>query len=116
MSIKNVPTLVCDGCGAVIDMDFYIRVHPGDQEILQRDPSRSPERDFCCEACKEWWYAEFPTDGPWGPAWEERAWWWQQRQNGEHTSIRTAHTEMPLVDTHANFVHPETVRVDGEAS
>ena len=107
MSWKNVPTLVCDGCGQVIDMDFYIRLDPSGQRVVQKDHSHSPERDFCCEACKEWWRAEYPPDGAWGPAWDEREWWRHQMQTTDHVPVRTTHDDLPLVDTHAHFDDPQ---------
>ncbi len=111
MSTYHVPVLVCDGCGTQIDMDFYIRIQPTDQKVIQRNPEESPERDFCCEACQSWWQAEFPADGPWGPAWYERDWWFERVQAGkERAHIRTAHDQMPIVDTHAHFDDPETIK------
>jgi hypothetical protein len=105
MSLKTVQVLVCDGCGAEIDMDYYIRIRPEGQPVLQRDLTASPERNFCCEACEQWWHAQFPETGYWGPGWEERAWW--HEQVGPHHAVRTAHAEMPMVDVHAHFTDPE---------
>ncbi|MBZ0276952.1 MAG: hypothetical protein K8I60_12450 [Anaerolineae bacterium] len=108
MSIKNVPTLVCDGCGAVIDMDFYIRIRPTGQKVIQSDPTLSPERDFCCDACESWWHAQFPASGPWGPAWVERDWWCDQvGPCAERAHVRTAHAEMPLSENRSYYDDPE---------
>ncbi|MDL1885915.1 hypothetical protein FBR01_20030 [Anaerolineae bacterium CFX8] len=110
MSVRNVPMLICDGCGSVIDMDFYIRIRPTRQTVVQKDPCTSPERDFCCEACAAWWHAQFPESGPWGPAWDEREWWCEQVGDcGERARVRTTHDEMPLVDVRAHFEDPESL-------
>lgn len=111
MSTRLVPVLVCDGCGAEIDMDFYIRVNPGsDRRILQKDTSEATERDFCCEACREWWKAQYPESGPWGPAWDERDWWRQSMLTCDHVPVRTTRDSLPLVDTHSHFENPEPIR------
>lgn len=108
MSVRNVPTLICDGCGSVIDMDFYLRIRPAHQTVVQKDLSLSTERHFCCEACQSWWFAQFPEDGPWGPAWDERDWWCKEVGDcGERARVRTAHDVMPLVDVHAHYDDPE---------
>lgn len=110
MSWKDVPTLVCDGCGQIIDMDYYIHITPVNQQLLQENMAVSPERHFCCEACKEWWHAQYPEDGPWGAAWDEHEWWQQQLQASGHVPVRTTHGEMPLIDTHTHFGDPEPVK------
>jgi hypothetical protein len=108
MSIKIQKVLVCDGCGTTIDMDFYIRIQPAGQRVLQLDASLPVERDFCCEACEVWWQAQYPASGPWGPAWEEREWWAEQAgPEYRQRHLRTTHSAMPLVDTHAHFEDPE---------
>ncbi|MBL8162032.1 MAG: hypothetical protein JNJ61_08605 [Anaerolineae bacterium] len=111
MSTVLVKTLVCDGCGAVIDMDFYIRLQYAGQRLLQQNPNIPLERDFCCEACKEWWLAQYSHADIWGPPWEEREWWRDQvEQMHEHVPVRTTHDVMPLVDTHAHFEDPEPLK------
>ena len=110
MSIQRVPVRVCDGCGTVIETDYYIRIRPVTQKVVQQDRSKSPVRDFCCEACERWWRAQFPATGPWGPAWDEREWWCDQvGPCAESLHIRTAHEESPLVDTKVHFDTPERV-------
>ncbi|MFN8377025.1 MAG: hypothetical protein U0694_29630 [Anaerolineae bacterium] len=111
MSIRKVPTVVCDGCGTVIDADYHIKLDNRDQKVVQKDRDGSTQRDFCCEACAEWWHAEFPADGAWGPAWDEREWWWKHvRPRKEHPHLRTAHEESPLTDTKVHFESPEKTR------
>ncbi len=110
MSWKMMPILVCDGCGTMIDTDYYLTLEPTDQKIVQRDVSLPPERDFCCEACEAWWKAEYPESGTWGPAWEERDWWRHQTQNQAHVAVRSAHEEMPLTDNHSYFDKPEPIK------
>lgn len=108
MSVRNVPMLICDGCGTVIDMDFYLRIQPSHQPVFQQDPCLPVERHFCCEACQSWWNAQFPDTGPWGPAWDERDWWCETVGDcGERARVRTTHDVMPLVDTGAHFDDPE---------
>jgi hypothetical protein len=109
MSWKMTPVLVCDGCGTVIDTDYYILLDPSDQEVVQKDLQVPAERDFCCEACEEWWKAEYPEDGVWGPAWAERDWWRHQAQNSEHVRVRSAHEDMPLVENRSYFDDPEPI-------
>jgi hypothetical protein len=112
MSIRNVPVVVCDGCGATIEMSFYIRIQPARQPVVQKDPTRSPERDFCCEACEAWWKAQFPASGPWGPAWDEREWWCQEvGPCADHVRVRTARDVMPLVDVQSHFDKPEEIPI-----
>jgi hypothetical protein len=77
MSIHLVPLLICDGCGTIIEKKNYVKVRPGAQKVIQKDKRHSYERDFCCEACMTWWQAQFPATGPWGPAWDERDWWFE---------------------------------------
>jgi hypothetical protein len=110
MSWKMIPVLVCDGCGTVIDTDYYTMLDPADQPVLQRDKSVPAERDFCCEACEQWWRAEYPENGPWGPAWEERAWWRQHVLNADRVPVRTAHEEMPLAENRSYFDKPEPLK------
>lgn len=107
MSWKMTPVLVCDGCGTAIDIDLYLSIDPDGQEVLQKDSEVPTERDFCCDACEAWWKAEYPESGPWGPAWEERAWW---RQKREHVPVRTVHEEEPLSDNHSYFDDPEPIK------
>jgi hypothetical protein len=108
MSIKLIPVIVCDGCGTVIETDYHIQIHPQNQEVVQRDPARSSQRDFCCEACEEWWYAQYGGDGPWGPAWDEREWWCAIfGPCAEKAHVRTTHDESPLVDVRVHFDSPE---------
>jgi hypothetical protein len=108
MSIRLLPVVVCDGCGTVIDFDYHLRLIPENQKIIRQDPTRPPERNFCCEACESWWLAQFPLEGPWGPAWDEREWWCQETGAcGERAHVRTAHVESPLVDTKVHFEDPE---------
>ncbi len=110
MSIRSAPVLICDGCGTVIEKDFFIKISPQHQEIVQQDPSLSTDRDFCCEACLEWWQAQFPADGPWGPAWDEHDWWCTHvGPCAERARVRTAHEELPLLDTKVHFESPEHV-------
>ncbi|NWF68057.1 MAG: hypothetical protein HXY40_03135 [Chloroflexi bacterium] len=108
MSTRYVPYIVCDGCGTVIEADYHIRISPQQQPIVQRDPNAAPQRDFCCEACAAWWHAQFPANGPWGPAWDERAWWCDHvGPCAASVHIRTTHEEAPLVDTKVHFVDAE---------
>lgn len=109
MSWKNIPVLVCDGCGTVIDTDYYTILDPTHQAVVQRDLSLPAERDFCCEACEAWWKAEYPETGAWGPAWEERGWWREQPQNRDHIGVRTDHKEMPLSENRSYFDKPEPI-------
>lgn len=110
MSRTLMPVLVCDGCGAPITSDFYIRIRPENQKVLQRDITLSEERDFCSEACYTWWKAEYPAEKLWGPAWEDRHWWREQIKPEQHTPVRTAHEEMPIIDAHAHFEDPEPLK------
>lgn len=108
MSIRCVPVLVCDGCGAVIDMKFFRKINPTAQKVIQHDRHASPERHFCCDGCEAWWHAQFPADGPWGPAWDERDWWCEKvGPCAERSHVRTAHAEAPLVDTRLHYEDPE---------
>ncbi len=107
MSRKMIPVLVCDGCGTVIDVDLYLSIDPAGQEVLQKNPEVPAKRDFCCDGCEAWWKAEYPESGPWGPAWEERDWW---RQNRAHVPIRSAHEEEPLSDNRSYFDDPEPIK------
>src|SRR5574341_2070847 len=101
MSTRLIRQLICDGCGTLIEVDSYIRVRPSGQAVIQKDKRHSYERDFCCEACQSWWFAQFPADGPWGPAWDERDRWSQHSGTyGQRAHVRTTHDDMPLVDTH----------------
>lgn len=110
MSWKIVPTLICDGCGTVIDTDYFLAIEPTVQAVLQRDTTTPAERDFCCEACEAWWKAEYPQSGPWGPAWEEREWWRHHVLPGQHVPVRTAHEEMPLAENRSYFDDPEQIK------
>ena len=123
MSIRSVPVLVCDGCGTVIGMDFYITLNPTPaQPIVQRDRTREPDRHFCCAACEAWWHAQFPPTGPWGPAWDERNWWCDHvGPCAERARVRTAHAEAPLMDLEFHDSNPERIlhpgpRIDRTAS
>lgn len=108
MSIRDVPVIVCDGCGAAIDTDFYITRRPAGQQIVQQNPERDPARHFCCAACEAWWGAQFPREGLWGPAWDERAWWCDNvGPCGERARVRTAHEEAPLMDMAFHDHDPE---------
>jgi hypothetical protein len=112
MSIRTVSVLVCDGCGTVIDMDFYIRACPGDQKDAQKVVKRrridSSERHFCCEACEAWWRGQFPVSGPWGPAWDEREWWCEKvGPCSESIRVRSTHEKMPLLDLEGHLEDPE---------
>ncbi len=108
MSIRRVPVLVCDGCGTVIENRFYLTARPTGQKIVQHDPCLTPERNFCCEACQAWWNAQFPADGPWGPAWDERDWWCEHvGPCAERSRVRTVYEEAPLVDNKVHFEDPE---------
>lgn len=110
MSIRNIPVLVCDGCGTAIGMDFYITRRPTTQKVIHQNPDRSPERHFCCAACEAWWNAQFPLEGPWGPAWDEREWWCANvGECGERARVRTAHTESPLMDMTFHDNDPERI-------
>ncbi len=111
MSVRNVQVLICDGCGTEISTDFYITLRPGPrQKVIQRDPKRSPERHFDCEACASWWRAQFPPEGPWGPAWDERDWWCARvGPCGERARVRTVHEENPLVDLEFHEKDPEPI-------
>lgn len=91
MSIRQVPTIICDGCGTVIDADFHVKIDVGQQKVKQPHAKSPTRRDFCCEACKAWWFAEFPAEGPWGPAWDDREWWW------EHVAPKKHHTHLRSV-------------------
>ncbi|GEM_PF-4704099 len=111
MSVRNVSMLVCDGCGTVIDMDFYITLRPSGQQVIQQDPSRPVERHFCSKACESWWRGQYPADGPWGPAWDERDWWCENvGPCGERARVRTAHEEMPLLDLENHMEDPEPLK------
>lgn len=108
MSKRNIPVLVCDGCGTVIEIDFYIPRSPENRRVVQRDPTASPERHFCCNACEGWWNAQFPADGPWGPAWDERDWWCDNvGPCAERARVRTAKVVDPLVDMEFHDRDPE---------
>ncbi len=109
MSIKLIPTRICDGCGSEIEMDYYLRRYPEGQTVLQRDKDASPERDFCCEACRDWWLAQYATDDPWGPAWDEREWWRHTMATCDHIAVRTTHDAMPLIDQNVHFEDPEPI-------
>ena len=105
MSWKLTPILTCDGCGTTIDIDTYVTLRPTEQTILQKDPDMPASRHFCCEACEVWWKAEYPESGPWGAAWNERHWWWEQ--TGPHVNVRSEHAEEPLAHNHSYFDKPE---------
>ncbi|GAB4572275.1 MAG: hypothetical protein Kow0077_11250 [Anaerolineae bacterium] len=109
MSERTVSVLVCDGCGTVIDIDFYITRRPGsNQKVIQRNKKASPERHFCCAACEGWWNAQFPPEGPWGPAWDERDWWCDRvGPCAERARVRTAKVVDPLVDMEFHDRDPE---------
>ena len=108
MSTRKVPTLICDGCGTVIDMDFYITRRPARQKVLQQERTVSPARHFCCQTCESWWHAQYPVSGPWGPAWDDRDWWCEHAGPcGERAQVRTAHAANPLVDMEFHDEDPE---------
>lgn len=108
MSIRYVPTLICDGCGTVVESGACRKQLPAGQIVVQKSKARSVERHFCSEACEAWWQAQFPASGPWGPAWDEREWWCEHvGPCAERAHVRTAHDAMPLVDVHAHFEDPE---------
>ncbi|MBL8116093.1 MAG: hypothetical protein J0L63_02560 [Anaerolineae bacterium] len=107
MSTRLQPVRICDGCGAEIDTDYYLHIHPTGQRILQRASTTNSERDFCCEACQAWWMAEYPISGLWGPAWDDREWWHHQMLTCDHISVKTAHNELPLVNANTHFDDPE---------
>ncbi|NPV68067.1 MAG: hypothetical protein HPY64_13060 [Anaerolineae bacterium] len=110
MSKRLVPILVCDGCGTEITVDFYITRQPGNQKVIQRDRHALPERHFCCAACEGWWDAQFPPQGPWGPAWDERDWWCEHvGPCAERARVRTVHKEEPLVDLEFHDRDPEPI-------
>ncbi len=110
MSIRNVPLLICDGCGTAIHSEFYLTLKPSGQRVIQQQPRRSPERHFDSEACAAWWWAQFPASGPWGPAWDERDWWCKHvGPCGERARVRTAHQENPLVDLEFHDADPEPI-------
>jgi hypothetical protein len=110
MSTRYVPTTICDGCGTVIETDYHLKIKPHGQKVLQPTAISSAWRDFCCEACEEWWHAQFPAEGPWGPAWDERDWWCENvGPCAERAHVRTAHEEMPLIDTKVHFKDPEQI-------
>lgn len=114
MSKRNIPVLVCDGCGTVIAIDFYITRHPATQEVLQPDPDTSPERHFCCNACEGWWNAQFPPEGVWGPAWDEREWWCEHvGPCAERARVRTVKAVDPLVDMEFHDRDPEALPKSG---
>jgi hypothetical protein len=82
MSIHLAPTLICDGCGTIIEKQNYVKIRPtAGQKVIQKDKRHSYDRDFCCEACMSWWRVQFPANGPWGPAWDERDWWREQTRH-----------------------------------
>lgn len=110
MSIRTMPILICDGCGTVISMDFYITRQPIDQKIVSQDEASAPERHFCCTACEGWWNAQFPPEGVWGPAWDERHWWCENvGPCSERARVRTAHEAHPLVDMDFHEKDPEPI-------
>jgi hypothetical protein len=110
MSIRKTPVLICDGCGTTIGMDFYITRRPARQKVVKQDRHSSSERHFCCSACEAWWNAQFPQEGPWGPAWDEREWWCDNvGPCGERARVRTAHEESPLMDMEFHVTDPEPI-------
>lgn len=42
----RLPTLVCDGCGQTIDMDYYIHITPVNQQLLQEYMAVSSRTSF----------------------------------------------------------------------
>jgi hypothetical protein len=110
MSWKLVPTRICDGCGAEIDTTYFISMKPEGRKVLRRDTTLPAKRDFCCEACAEWWRARYPENEPWGPSWDEREWWHEQVLTREHIFVRSAHKNMPIAENHTYFEDPEPIR------
>ncbi len=110
MSIRTVPVLICDGCGSQIDMTFYSTRQPQGQKVVLHRHDDAPDRHFCCAACEAWWHAQFPAEGPWGPAWDEREWWCAHvGPCGERAQVRTAHADTPLVDMEFHDHDPEPI-------
>ncbi len=113
MSKRSIPVLMCDGCGTQIKIDFFITRQPEGQKVVQRDRKLPPDRHFCCAACEGWWDAQFPPEGPWGPAWDEREWWCEHvGPCAERAHVRTVRADDPLTDMEFHDHDPESLKAD----